>query len=236
MLSGSCGLVEAKSSPIQIYLSNKLFLFLFLFHHRSVANGSPFSKQIHIIFNIKTKDNLEEMEYLTNEGHDLARRREERRAIPKRRKRPGRGEKKREKKEKKAVIRENINMDNVLSILIIAEVCNVPLLKSVALEFIEENAREVMADPGRREKLSKHPKIEGFMFEAMMRDQLSESSPDIVESYDKMETYRELTETIDKSHFSDIVAVPAWREREFPVQLVLSQANVSRLSRSKAWD
>ena len=69
-----------------------------------------------------------------------------------------------------------------------------------------------------------------------MRDQQSESSPDIVESYDKMETYRELTETIDKSHFSDIVAVPAWREREFPVQLVLSQANVSRLSRSKAWD
>ena len=78
VLSGSCGLVEAKSSPIQIYLSNKLFLFLFLFHHRSVANGSPFSKQIHIIFNIKTKDNFEEMEYLTNEGHDLARRREER--------------------------------------------------------------------------------------------------------------------------------------------------------------
>ena len=183
--------------------------------------------------NIKTQDNFEEMEYLTNEGRDLARRREERRAIPKR---PGRGEKKREKKEKKAVIRENINMDNVLSILIIAEVCNVPLLKSVALEFIEENAREVMADPGRREKLEKHPKIEGFMFEAMMRDQQSESSPDIVESYDKMETYRELTETIDKSHFSDIVAVPAWREREFPVQLVLSRANVSRLSRSKAWD
>ena len=162
---------------------------------------------------------------------------EERRGEQYRRgKRPGRGEKKREKKEKKAVIRENINMDNVLSILIIAEVCNVPLLKSVALEFIEENAREVMADPGRRGELEKHPKIEGFMFEAMMRDQLSESSPDIVESYDKMETYRELTETIDKSHFSDIVAVPAWREREFPVQLVLSQANVSRLSRSKAWD
>ena len=86
--------------------------------------------------------------------------------------------------------------DNFLTMLIIAEVCNVPLLKSVALEFIEENAREVMADPGRREKLEKHPKIEGFMFEAIMRDQQSESSPNIVESDDKMETYRELTETI----------------------------------------
>ena len=93
---------------------------------------------------------------------------EERRAIPKR---PGRGEKKREKKEKKAVIRDNVTCDNILNLMIIAEVCNVPLLKSVALEFIEENAREVMADPGRRGELEKHPKIEGFMFEAMMRDQ-----------------------------------------------------------------
>ena len=38
------------------------------------------------------------MEYLTNEGRDLARRGEERRAVPKR---PARGEKRREKKEKK---------------------------------------------------------------------------------------------------------------------------------------
>ena len=116
------------------------------------------------------------MEYLTNEGRDLARRREERRAVPKR---PGRGEKRREKKEKKSVIRDNVTCDNVLSMLIIAEVCNVPLLKSVALQFLEENTREVMADSGRRKIIEDHPKIEGYMFEAKAREQLRKSSPDI---------------------------------------------------------
>ena len=69
--------------------------------------------------------------------------------------------------------------DNVLSMLIIAEVCNVPLLKSVALQFLEENTREVMADSGRRKIIEDHPKIEGYMFEAKAREQLRKSSPDI---------------------------------------------------------
>ena len=65
-----------------------------------------------------------------------------------------------------------------------------------------------MADHGRRKIIEDHPKIEGHMFEAMAREQQRKSSPDIdistcvepgVESYDKMETYRELAETIDCS-------------------------------------
>ena len=74
---------------------------------------------------------------------------------------------------KEDVLRE-INVHNVMNMLVIAEVCNVPLLQSVAVEFFVENAREFMADPRRRQKLEKHPEIDRLVFGAMTAEERHE--------------------------------------------------------------
>jgi len=64
---------------------------------------------------------------------------------------------------------ENINTENVLDLLVLADLHGAATVRSLALKFIVDNGREIVAQTGWRDKLKVYPEIMADMFEAMTR-------------------------------------------------------------------
>lgn len=62
---------------------------------------------------------------------------------------------------------ENIALDNVVELLILADLHSASSVRSLALKFIVDNSREVTAQPGWRDKLRNNPDLMADMFEAI---------------------------------------------------------------------
>jgi len=64
---------------------------------------------------------------------------------------------------------ENINTENVLDLLVLADLHGATTVRSLALKFIVENGKEIVAQQGWRDKLKMYPEIMADMFEAMTK-------------------------------------------------------------------
>jgi len=64
---------------------------------------------------------------------------------------------------------ENINTDNVLDLLVLADLHGASSVRNLALKFIVENGKEIVSQAQWREKLKSYPEIMADMFEAMTR-------------------------------------------------------------------
>jgi len=64
---------------------------------------------------------------------------------------------------------ENINTDNVLDLLVLADLHGASTVRNLALKFIVDNGKEIVAQPGWRDKLKVYPEIMADMFEAMTK-------------------------------------------------------------------
>lgn len=64
---------------------------------------------------------------------------------------------------------ENITTDNVLDMLVLADLHGAASVRTLALKFIVENGKEIVSQAGWREKLKSYPEIMADMFEAMTR-------------------------------------------------------------------
>jgi len=64
---------------------------------------------------------------------------------------------------------DTITQDNVLDLLVLADLHGASVVRGLALKFIVDNGKEIVAQPGWREKLKAYPEIMADMFEAMTR-------------------------------------------------------------------
>jgi len=64
---------------------------------------------------------------------------------------------------------DTITQDNVLDLLVLADLHGACTLRSLALKFIVDNGKEIVAQIGWRQKLKVYPEIMADMFEAMTR-------------------------------------------------------------------
>jgi len=64
---------------------------------------------------------------------------------------------------------ENITTDNVLDLLVLADLHSASSVRNLALKFIVDNSREIVNQEGWREKLRMYPEIMADMFEAMTK-------------------------------------------------------------------
>lgn len=64
---------------------------------------------------------------------------------------------------------ESIAMENVLDLLVLADLHRATSVRTLALKFIVDNSREVTAQSGWRDKLRNYPDIMGDIFEAMSK-------------------------------------------------------------------
>lgn len=68
-----------------------------------------------------------------------------------------------------AALCENITTDNVLDLLVLADLHGAASVRTLALKFIVENGKEIVSQAQWREKLKSYPEIMADMFEAMTR-------------------------------------------------------------------
>lgn len=64
---------------------------------------------------------------------------------------------------------DTITQDNVLDLLVLADLHGASAVRSLALKFIVDNGKEIVAQSGWRDKLKAYPEIMADMFEAMTR-------------------------------------------------------------------
>merc|ERR1719471_1727336 len=64
---------------------------------------------------------------------------------------------------------DTITQDNVLDLLVLADLHGASAVRGLALKFIVDNGKEIIAQQGWREKLKAYPEIMADMFEAMTR-------------------------------------------------------------------
>lgn len=64
---------------------------------------------------------------------------------------------------------ENINTENVLDLLVLADLHGASTVRQLALKFIVDNGKEIVSQPGWRDKLKVYPEIMADMFEAMTK-------------------------------------------------------------------
>ena len=64
---------------------------------------------------------------------------------------------------------DTITQDNVLDLLVLADLHGASTVRGVALKFIVDNGKEIVAQAGWRDKLKSYPEIMADMFEAMTR-------------------------------------------------------------------
>ena len=64
---------------------------------------------------------------------------------------------------------DTITQDNVLDLLVLADLHGATTVRGVALKFIVDNGKEIVAQAGWRDKLKSYPEIMADMFEAMTR-------------------------------------------------------------------
>jgi len=64
---------------------------------------------------------------------------------------------------------DTITQDNVLDLLVLADLHGASAVRGLALKFIVDNGKEIVAQQGWREKLKAYPEIMADMFEAMTR-------------------------------------------------------------------
>jgi len=62
-----------------------------------------------------------------------------------------------------------ITQENVLDLLVLADLHGASILRGLALKFIVDNGKEIVAQAGWRDKLKHYPEIMADMFEAMTR-------------------------------------------------------------------
>jgi len=62
---------------------------------------------------------------------------------------------------------DNINTDNVLDLLVLADLHCASSVRNLALKFIVDNGKEIVSQCGWRDKLKSYPEIMADMFEAM---------------------------------------------------------------------
>jgi len=63
----------------------------------------------------------------------------------------------------------SVTCDNVLDMLVLADLHGAASVRALALKFIVDNGKEIVAQPGWRDKLKMYPEIMADMFEAMTR-------------------------------------------------------------------
>jgi len=64
---------------------------------------------------------------------------------------------------------ENVTTDNCLDLLVLADLHRATSVRQLTLKFIVDNSREIVNQPGWREKLRNYPDIMGDIFEAMSK-------------------------------------------------------------------
>merc|ERR1719209_628773 len=64
---------------------------------------------------------------------------------------------------------DTITQDNVLDLLVLADLHGASSVRGLALKFIVDNGKEIVAQQGWRDKLKAYPEIMADMFEAMTR-------------------------------------------------------------------
>lgn len=64
---------------------------------------------------------------------------------------------------------DTITQDNVLDLLVLADLHGASAVRALALKFIVDNGKEIVAQAGWRDKLKAYPEIMADMFEAMTR-------------------------------------------------------------------
>jgi len=64
---------------------------------------------------------------------------------------------------------DTITQDNVLDLLVLADLHGASTVRSLSLKFIVDNGKEIVAQVGWRDKLKAYPEIMADMFEAMTR-------------------------------------------------------------------
>ena len=70
-----------------------------------------------------------------------------------------------------AALCAKMNIDNVLNMLVLADLHNAPSVKSLALKFVRENVQEIVSQEGWRKKLEKYPEIVFDILEAAVTHQ-----------------------------------------------------------------
>jgi len=68
-----------------------------------------------------------------------------------------------------ASLSENITTENVLDLLVLADLHGATTVRQLALKYIVDNGKEIVAQQGWRDKLKMYPEIMADMFEAMTR-------------------------------------------------------------------
>ena len=70
-----------------------------------------------------------------------------------------------------AALCAKMNIDNVLNMLVLADLHNAPSVKSLALKFVRENVKEIVTQEGWRKKLERYPEIVFDILEAAVTHQ-----------------------------------------------------------------